>query len=85
MNLFPIVNQLTIPTICVLFPNKNLLDSVLWWPSGRHDKLISIDEENILLWSLDCSRKLAQVDLTRFLMGPTRYILELLSAQGRSL
>ncbi|KAG6585779.1 WD repeat-containing protein DWA2, partial [Cucurbita argyrosperma subsp. sororia] len=36
------------------------INCVLWWPSGRHDKLISIDEENILLWSLDCSRKLAQ-------------------------
>lgn len=33
----------------------------LWWPSGRHDKLISIDEENLFLWSLDSSRKTAQV------------------------
>ncbi|BBG94750.1 Transducin/WD40 repeat-like superfamily protein, partial [Prunus dulcis] len=34
---------------------------ILWWPSGRHDKLISIDEENLSLWSLDLSRKAAQV------------------------
>ncbi|XP_061969536.1 WD repeat-containing protein DWA2-like isoform X2 [Populus nigra] len=34
---------------------------VLWWPSGRNDKLISIDQENIFLWSLDCSRQAAQV------------------------
>lgn len=38
-------------------------NSILWWPSGRNDKLISIDEENIFLWSLDCSRKAAQVDV----------------------
>lgn len=36
-------------------------NSVLWWPSGRHDKLISIDDENLLLWSLDCLKKVAQV------------------------
>ncbi|KVI07723.1 hypothetical protein Ccrd_013914, partial [Cynara cardunculus var. scolymus] len=35
--------------------------NVLWWPSGRHDKLISIDEQNIFLWSLDSSKKSAQV------------------------
>ncbi|XVE94434.1 hypothetical protein REPUB_Repub02eG0008100 [Reevesia pubescens] len=29
--------------------------------SGRHDKLISIDDENLFLWSLDCSKKAAQV------------------------
>ncbi|KAJ4962345.1 hypothetical protein NE237_022284 [Protea cynaroides] len=34
---------------------------ILWWPSGRHDKLISIDEGNIFLWSLDYSKKTAQV------------------------
>ncbi|KAL6295473.1 hypothetical protein ACE6H2_003615 [Prunus campanulata] len=34
---------------------------ILWWPSGRHDKLISIDEENLSLWSLDLSKKAAQV------------------------
>ncbi|KAK6939251.1 hypothetical protein RJ641_028782, partial [Dillenia turbinata] len=34
--------------------------NVLWWLSGRQDKLISIDEENLLLWSLDSTRKAAQ-------------------------
>jgi len=38
-------------------------NSILWWPSGRNDKLISIDEENLFLWSLDCSRKAAQVEV----------------------
>lgn len=33
------------------------LHSVLWSPSGRHDKLISIDEQNVFLWSLDSSKK----------------------------
>ncbi|KAI3721205.1 hypothetical protein L2E82_32211 [Cichorium intybus] len=34
---------------------------VLWWPYGRYDKLISIDEQNIFLWSLDSSKKSAHV------------------------
>ncbi|GFZ10512.1 transducin/WD40 repeat-like superfamily protein [Actinidia rufa] len=33
----------------------------LWWPSGRHDKLISIDEQNLYLWSLDTLKKTARV------------------------
>ncbi|XP_042494765.1 WD repeat-containing protein DWA2-like [Macadamia integrifolia] len=37
------------------------IKSILWWPSGRHDKLISIDEGNVFLWSLDYSKKTAQV------------------------
>ncbi|CAN6485202.1 unnamed protein product [Victoria cruziana] len=35
--------------------------SVLWWPSGKHDKLVSIDKENLFLWSLDSSTKSAKV------------------------
>ncbi|URD81556.1 WD domain, G-beta repeat, partial [Musa troglodytarum] len=34
---------------------------VLWWPSGKHDKLISIDEGNLFLWSIDTSNKMAKV------------------------
>ncbi|KAL6524933.1 hypothetical protein OROMI_030526 [Orobanche minor] len=34
---------------------------VLWWPTGRHDKLVSIDEQNLFLWSLDTSKKTAQM------------------------
>ncbi|KAG4147962.1 hypothetical protein ERO13_D05G256300v2 [Gossypium hirsutum] len=37
------------------------INCVLWWPSGGHDKLLSIDDENIFLWTLDCSKKAAQV------------------------
>lgn len=34
---------------------------VLWWPLGKHDKLISIDDRNIFLWNLDTSSKSAKV------------------------
>ncbi|XP_077246802.1 WD repeat-containing protein DWA2-like [Tasmannia lanceolata] len=34
---------------------------ILWWPSGKHDKLVSIDEETLVLWSLDYSTKTAKV------------------------
>ncbi|XP_075509467.1 WD repeat-containing protein DWA2-like [Primulina tabacum] len=37
------------------------IKSVLWWPTGKHDKLVSIDEQNLFLWSLDTSKKTALV------------------------
>lgn len=48
--------------------------SILWWPSGRHDKLISIDEENIVFWGLDCSKKSAQVDFLPQLLSFSDFI-----------
>lgn len=44
----------------------DVCDSVLWWPSGKQDKIVSIDEENIFLWALDCPRKAAQVRMEIF-------------------
>jgi EARP and GARP complex-interacting protein 1 len=35
--------------------------SVIWWPLGKHDKLISIDDRNIFLWNVDMSNKSAKV------------------------
>ncbi|KAK6939238.1 hypothetical protein RJ641_028769, partial [Dillenia turbinata] len=46
---------------------------VLWWLSGRQDKSISIDEENLLVWSLDSSRKAAQVQ-SRESVGMLHYL-----------
>ncbi|PKU83382.1 WD repeat-containing protein DWA2 [Dendrobium catenatum] len=37
------------------------LKCILWWPRGRHDKVISIDEGNLFLWSIDSSSKTAKV------------------------
>ncbi|PWZ28960.1 hypothetical protein Zm00014a_018628 [Zea mays] len=34
---------------------------VIWWPLGKHDKLISIDDQNIFLWNVDMSNKSAKV------------------------
>ncbi|XP_074583923.1 WD repeat-containing protein DWA2-like [Curcuma longa] len=34
---------------------------ILWWPSGKHDRLISMDEGNLFLWSMDSSNKIAKV------------------------
>ncbi|KAK0576172.1 hypothetical protein LWI29_013198 [Acer saccharum] len=55
------LNSPQLEQIAVLDAHVGKINCVLWWPSGRHDKLISIDEENIFLWSLDCSKKTAQV------------------------
>ncbi|XP_008677310.1 protein TSSC1 isoform X3 [Zea mays] len=38
-----------------------LLFLVIWWPLGKHDKLISIDDRNIFLWNVDMSNKSAKV------------------------
>lgn len=43
--------------------SMDILNSILWWPSGKCEKLVSMDEENLFLWSLDCSKKAAQVQV----------------------
>lgn len=55
-NLFLSYPQLMNLTLCLSCGN-----SLLWWPSGRCEKLISMDEQNIFLWNLDCSKKSAEV------------------------
>ncbi|KAK4796827.1 hypothetical protein SAY86_029153 [Trapa natans] len=50
------MHLLPIPTQSATFSG-----SVIWWPSGKQNKSISIDQEKILLWNLDCSVKIAQV------------------------
>ncbi|KAJ9542106.1 hypothetical protein OSB04_028612 [Centaurea solstitialis] len=53
-------NSPQLECIASLDAHNSKIKCVLWWPSGRHDKLISIDEQNIFLWSLDSSKKSAQ-------------------------
>ncbi|KAH9759455.1 WD REPEATS REGION domain-containing protein [Citrus sinensis] len=55
------LNSPQLERIAALDAHVGKINCVLWWSSGRHDKLVSIDEENIFLWSLDCSNKNAQV------------------------
>ncbi|GAY49224.1 hypothetical protein CUMW_117600 [Citrus unshiu] len=55
------LNSPQLELIAALDAHVGKINCVLWWSSGRHDKLVSIDEENIFLWSLDCSNKNAQV------------------------
>ncbi|KAK6245650.1 hypothetical protein SCA6_008740 [Theobroma cacao] len=55
------LNSPQLEQIASLDAHVGKINCVLWWPSGRHDKLISIDDENLLLWSLDCLKKVAQV------------------------
>ncbi|GMI83073.1 hypothetical protein like AT1G20540 [Hibiscus trionum] len=55
------LNSPQLERIASLDAHARKINCVLWWPSGRHDKLISIDDENLFLWALDCSKKAAQV------------------------
>lgn len=55
------LNSPQLERITSLDPHVGKIKCILWWPSGKHDKLISIDEETLFLWSLDCSKKVAQV------------------------
>ncbi|GAB2300440.1 WD repeat-containing protein dwa2 [Dionaea muscipula] len=57
------LNSPQLEQIASLDAHTGKIKCVLWWPTGRHDKLISIDEQNILVWSLDSSKKTAQVHL----------------------
>ncbi|KAG6506508.1 hypothetical protein ZIOFF_031832 [Zingiber officinale] len=53
---------------------------VLWWPSGKHDRLISIDEGNLFLWSIDSSNKVAKVSsLKNLLLSLERLMVVLLA------
>ncbi|PWA46123.1 transducin/WD40 repeat-like superfamily protein [Artemisia annua] len=54
-------NSPQLECIASLDAHSSKIKCVLWWPSGRHDKLISIDEQSIFLWSLDSSKKSVQV------------------------
>ncbi|XP_050214677.1 WD repeat-containing protein DWA2-like [Mercurialis annua] len=55
------LNSPQLEKIASLDAHSGKINCILWWPSGRSDKLISIDEENLFLWNLDCSKRTAQV------------------------
>ncbi|KAI9120185.1 hypothetical protein K1719_008833 [Acacia pycnantha] len=55
------LNSPQLEKITSLDTHAGKIKCILWSPSGRHDKLVSIDEENLYLWSLDVSKKTAQV------------------------
>ncbi|CAI9117076.1 OLC1v1018400C1 [Oldenlandia corymbosa var. corymbosa] len=55
------LNSPQLERIAALDGHDSKIKCVLWWPTGRHDKLVSIDEQNLYLWSLDTSKKTAQV------------------------
>ncbi|GAB4828423.1 WD repeat-containing protein dwa2 [Ancistrocladus abbreviatus] len=55
------LNSPQLERLAALDAHTGKIKCVLWCPSGRHDKLVSIDEQKLLLWSLDSSKKTAQV------------------------
>ncbi|CAN1322795.1 WD repeat-containing protein DWA2 [Linum perenne] len=55
------LNSPQLEKVASLDEHARKIKCVLWWPSGRNDKLVSMDEENLVLWSIDSSRKAAQV------------------------
>ncbi|XP_018440432.1 WD repeat-containing protein DWA2 isoform X2 [Raphanus sativus] len=55
------LNSPQLERVASLDAHVGKINCVLWWPSGRCDKLISMDEQNIFLWSLDSSNKSAEV------------------------
>ncbi|KAL3505478.1 hypothetical protein ACH5RR_035319 [Cinchona calisaya] len=55
------MNSPQLEQIAALDGHDSKIKSALWWPTGRHDKLVSIDEQNLFLWNLHTSKKSAQV------------------------
>ncbi|XP_012571517.1 WD repeat-containing protein DWA2 isoform X1 [Cicer arietinum] len=55
------LNSPQLERITSLDTQSGKIKCILWWPTGKHDKLISINDENLCLWSLDVSKKTAQV------------------------
>lgn len=62
-----------IEQIASLDAHTNKIQCTLWWPSGRHDQLVSIDQEAFYLWSLDSSTESAKV-LSKESVGMVNYI-----------
>lgn len=38
--------------------------STLWWPSGKHNQLLSIDAESLFVWDVDTAKGLTKVRTT---------------------
>ncbi|XP_009619806.1 WD repeat-containing protein DWA2 [Nicotiana tomentosiformis] len=55
------LNSPQLEKIAALDAHSSKIKCTLWWPTGRHDRLVSIDEQNLFLWSFDTSKKNAQV------------------------
>ncbi|XP_027904416.1 WD repeat-containing protein DWA2 isoform X1 [Vigna unguiculata] len=66
------LNSPQLEKITSLDTDSGKIKCILWWPSGRHDKLISINEENMYLWNLDVSKKTAQIFFGDFELVPPR-------------
>uniref|UniRef100_A0A453RQW7 EIPR1-like beta-propeller domain-containing protein n=1 Tax=Aegilops tauschii subsp. strangulata TaxID=200361 RepID=A0A453RQW7_AEGTS len=54
-------NSPQLEQLFMLDDHTDKIRCVLWWPLGKHDKLISIDDRNIFLWNIDPSNKSAKV------------------------
>ncbi|AEE35816.1 unnamed protein product [Arabidopsis thaliana] len=54
-------NSSTLECVASLDAHVGKINCVLWCPSGNSDKLISMDEQNLVFWSLDSSKKSAEV------------------------
>ncbi|KAJ3692862.1 hypothetical protein LUZ60_011957 [Juncus effusus] len=54
-------NSPQLEQIVSLDDHTEKIKSVLWWPLGKNDKLVSIDERNLFVWNLDSSNKTAKV------------------------
>lgn len=55
------LNSPQLERITSLETKSGKIKSILWWPTERYDKLISINDGSLCLWSLDVSKKTAQV------------------------
>ncbi|CAH9107014.1 unnamed protein product [Cuscuta europaea] len=55
------LNSPQLELMASLDAHNSKIRCTLWWSSGRHDKLVTIDEQNVFLWSFDTSKKTAQV------------------------
>ncbi|XP_019168486.1 PREDICTED: WD repeat-containing protein DWA2-like [Ipomoea nil] len=55
------LNSPQLERIASLDAHGSKIRCTLWWPTGRHDKLVTIDEQNLILWGFDTSKKTAQV------------------------
>ncbi|KAG6556347.1 hypothetical protein Mapa_002290 [Marchantia paleacea] len=56
MNVQPLQN------VASLDGHKHTIKCTLWWPSGKHNQLLSIDAENLFIWDVNTAQRLAKVE-----------------------
>ncbi|KAL3686907.1 hypothetical protein R1sor_013216 [Riccia sorocarpa] len=55
------LNVLPLENVASLNGHTTTIKCTLWWPSGKHNQLLSIDSENLFIWDLVTEQRAAKI------------------------